>query len=113
MMHGYLPFDKEGKQLAEFRTWRNTITGEASEKLSEIFRFHIPHRWSAAHLYQAVLNGEEHVKDVDFHYHIGGIYSLADDREKGDGNRRGGRDVSNRFFETYVGCENCFCSLIS
>ena len=66
MMHGYLPFDKEGKQLAEFRTWRNTITGEASEKLSEIFRFHIPQRWSAAHLYQAVLNGEEHVKDVDF-----------------------------------------------
>lgn len=66
MMHGYLPFDKDGKQLAEFRTWRNTITEEASEKLSEIFRFHIPQRWSVAHLYQSVLNGEEHVKDIAY-----------------------------------------------
>ena len=66
MMHGYLPFDESGKQLAEFRTWRNTITEEASEKLSEVFKFHIPQRWSIAHLYQAVLNGEEHVKDVRF-----------------------------------------------
>lgn len=66
MMHGYLPFDGEGKLLAPFRTWRNTITGQASEKLSEVFRFHIPQRWSIAHLYQAILNGEEHVKDVRF-----------------------------------------------
>lgn len=66
MMHGYLPFDKEGKLLASFRTWRNTITQEASEKLSEVFHFHIPQRWSIAHLYQAVLNGEEHVKDIRF-----------------------------------------------
>ena len=66
MMHGYLPFDKDGKQLAEFRTWRNTITEEASEKLSEVFQFHIPQRWSVAHLYQSILNGEEHVKDVSF-----------------------------------------------
>ncbi len=66
MMHGYLPFDKNGNQLAEFRTWRNTITEVASEKLSEVFQFHIPQRWSVAHLYQAVLNGEEHVKDVYF-----------------------------------------------
>lgn len=66
MMHGYLPFDEKGNQLAEFRTWRNTITEPASEKLSEVFRFHIPQRWSVAHLYQAVLNGEEHVKDVHF-----------------------------------------------
>lgn len=64
MMHGYLPFDSEGKQLAEFRTWRNTITGEAAEKLSELFNFNIPQRWSIAHLYQAILNGEEHVKDI-------------------------------------------------
>ncbi len=66
MMHGYLPFDGEGKLLAPFRTWRNTITGQASEKLSEVFQFHIPQRWSIAHLYQAILNGEEHVKDVRF-----------------------------------------------
>lgn len=66
MMHGYLPFDGEGKLLTPFRTWRNTITGEASEQLSEVFRFHIPQRWSIAHLYQAILNGEEHVKDIRF-----------------------------------------------
>ena len=66
MMHGYLPFDKDGDQLAEFRTWRNTITGEAAEKLTDLLGFNIPQRWSIAHLYQAILNGEEHVKDVAF-----------------------------------------------
>ena len=66
MMHGYLPFDKDGKQLAEFRTWRNTITGEAAEKLTALFGFNIPQRWSIAHLYQAILNHEEHVKDIAF-----------------------------------------------
>ena len=66
MMHGFLPFDRDGRQLAEFRTWRNTITGEAAEKLTALFGFNIPQRWSIAHLYQAVLNGEEHVKDIAF-----------------------------------------------
>lgn len=66
MMHGYLAFDKDGAQLAEFRTWRNTITAEAAEKLSALFDFNIPQRWSIAHLYQAILNGEEHVDRVDF-----------------------------------------------
>ena len=54
MMHGYLPFDKDGRQLAEFRTWRNTITGPAAEKLTALFGFNIPQRWSIAHLYQAI-----------------------------------------------------------
>lgn len=66
MMHGYLPFDKDGKQLAEFRTWRNTITGEAAEELTTLFDFNIPQRWSIAHLYQAILDGESHVKDIAF-----------------------------------------------
>ena len=66
MMHGYLPFDKDGKQLAEFRTWRNTITGEAAEKLTALFGFNIPQRWSIAHVYQAILNGEAHVGDIDY-----------------------------------------------
>ena len=61
MMHGYLPFDKDDKQLCEFRTWRNTITGEAAEKLSNLFDFNIPQRWSIAHLYQAILTGEDHL----------------------------------------------------
>ena len=66
MMHGYLPFDKDGRQLAAFRTWRNTITGEAAEELTALFGFNIPQRWSIAHLYQAILNHEEHVKDIAF-----------------------------------------------
>jgi sugar (pentulose or hexulose) kinase len=66
MMHGYLAFDEKDELLVPFRTWRNTITGEASEKLSELFSYHIPQRWSIAHLYQAILNGEEHVDKVRF-----------------------------------------------
>jgi sugar (pentulose or hexulose) kinase len=66
MMHGYMAFDKDGKLLVPFRTWRNTITGEASEKLTALFDYHIPQRWSIAHLYQAILNGEEHVGSVDY-----------------------------------------------
>ena len=66
MMHGYLPFDRDGRQLAAFRTWRNTITGEAAEKLTALFDFNIPQRWSIAHLYQAILNHEEHVKDIAY-----------------------------------------------
>ena len=64
MMHGYLPFDKDGRQLAEFRTWRNTMTGPAAAELTELLGFNIPQRWSIAHLYQAMLNGEAHVKDI-------------------------------------------------
>ena len=67
MMHGYMPFNKEGKLLVPFRTWRNNITAEASEKLMELFNYNIPQRWSIAHLYQAILNGEEHVKDIDLY----------------------------------------------
>lgn len=66
MMHGYLPFDKEGNQLAEFRTWRNTITADAAKELTELFDFNIPQRWSIAHLYQAILNNEEHVNAIDY-----------------------------------------------
>lgn len=64
MMHGYLPFDQEGQQLCEFRTWRNTITGDAARILTELFGFNIPQRWSIAHLYQVILNNEEHVKKI-------------------------------------------------
>lgn len=66
MMHGYMPFNKAGELLVPFRTWRNNITGEASEKLMELFHYNIPQRWSIAHLYQAILNKEEHVKDIDY-----------------------------------------------
>lgn len=66
MMHGYLPFDKKGHQIARFRTWRNTTTEEAAHELSELLQFNIPHRWSVAHLYQAILNQEEHVENLDY-----------------------------------------------
>lgn len=66
MMHGYMAFNSEGKLLVPFRTWRNSMQEAASAKLTEVFGFHIPQRWSIAHLYQSILNGEEHVKDVAF-----------------------------------------------
>ena len=66
MMHGYMPFNAAGELMVPFRTWRNTITEQASEELTELFQFHIPQRWTIAHLYQAILNGEEHVKDIAF-----------------------------------------------
>lgn len=66
MMHGYMAFDKDNELLVPFRTWRNTITEEASKKLTEVFNFNIPQRWSIAHLYQAILNKEEHVSSVAY-----------------------------------------------
>ena len=66
MMHGYMPFDAAGELLVPFRTWRNTMTEEACRKLTPLFQFNIPQRWSIAHLYQAILNGEEHVKDISY-----------------------------------------------
>ncbi len=66
MMHGYLAFGKDGELLVPFRTWQNTNTSEAHEKLSELFQYNIPERWSIAHLYQAVFNNEEHIGKVDF-----------------------------------------------
>ena len=66
MMHGYLAFDKDGELLVPFRTWQNTNTHEAHEKLSELFQYNIPERWSIAHLYQCVLDNEEHVSKVAF-----------------------------------------------
>ena len=71
MMHGYLAFDKNENLLVPFRTWRNTITGEASEKLSKLFNFPVPERWSISHLYQAILNKEEHVAQIQ------NVYTLA------------------------------------
>ena len=91
MMHGYLAFDENGELLVPFRTWRNTITGEASEKLSELFSYHIPQRWSIAHLYQAVLNGEEHVKKVRFLTTLSGYihWKLTGQKVLGSGDAAG------------------------
>ena len=66
MMHGYMAFDGKGELLVPFRTWRNTMTGEAAKELTELFAYPIPQRWSIAHLYQAILNEEPHVKDIAY-----------------------------------------------
>ncbi len=64
MMHGYMAFDKDGNLLVPFRTWRNTITAQAAETLTDLLQFNIPQRWSIAHLYQAILNREPHASDI-------------------------------------------------
>ena len=91
MMHGYLAFDKDGNLLVPFRTWRNTITQEASEALTKVFNFHVPQRWSIAHLYQAILNGEEHVPQVDFFTTLDGYihWQLTGEKVLGVGSASG------------------------
>lgn len=64
MMHGYMAFDGDGNQLVPFRTWRNTMTGPAAAELTDLFQFNIPQRWSIAHVWQAILNGEAHVANI-------------------------------------------------
>ena len=85
MMHGYLAFDKDWNLLVPFRTWQNTITGQAAEELTALFGFNIPQRWNIAHLYQAVLNGEEHVSKIAHittlagyvHYMLTGVNAIG------------------------------------
>ena len=66
MMHGYMPFNSKGEIMVPFRTWRNTNTGKAAAELSELFNYNIPLRWSISHLYEAILDNEEHVGDIKF-----------------------------------------------
>ncbi|MDD4081147.1 MAG: FGGY-family carbohydrate kinase [Eubacteriales bacterium] len=91
MMHGYLPFDANGHLLAPFRTWRNTMTLEAAQKLTDAFDFSIPQRWSVAHIYQAILNGESHVKDIRFLTTLAGYihWQLAGQKVLGIGDASG------------------------
>ena len=85
MMHGYLAFDKDWNLLAPFRTWQNTITAQAAAEMTALFGFNVPQRWSIAHLYQAVLNGEEHVGRIAhittlagyIHYKLTGVNALG------------------------------------
>ena len=85
MMHGYLAFDKDWNLLVPFRTWQNTVTGQAAEELTALFGFNIPQRWSIAHLYQAILNGEEHIPQIAHittlagyvHYMLTGVNAIG------------------------------------
>ena len=91
MMHGYLAFDKGGKLLVPFRTWRNTITAKAAEQLTKLFKFNIPQRWSVAHLYQAILNKEPHVRDIRFQTTLAGYvhWKLTGEKVLGVGEASG------------------------
>ena len=91
MMHGYMAFDKDEKILVPFRTWRNTNTGEAAARLSELFVYNIPLRWSISHLYQAILNGEEHVGSIDFLTTLAGFvhWQITGERVLGVGDASG------------------------
>ena len=91
MMHGYMPFDEKGELLVPFRTWRNTITGEAAAALTKEFSFNIPQRWSIAHLYQAILNGEEHVDKIAYFTTLAGYihWKLTGEKVLGVGEASG------------------------
>ena len=85
MMHGYLAFDADWNLLVPFRTWQNTITGPAAEELTALFGFNVPQRWSIAHLYQAILNQEEHLPRIAHittlagyvHYMLTGVNAIG------------------------------------
>lgn len=91
MMHGYMVFDKEGEHLVPFRTWRNSMTEQASVELTQLFDYNIPQRWSISHLYQAILNQEEHVKDICFQTTLAGYihYKLTGQKVLGIGDASG------------------------
>lgn len=91
MMHGYLAFDKDDNLLVPFRTWRNTTTAQAARELTRVFNFNIPQRWSIAHLYQAILNQEEHVKNISYITTLAGYvhYKLSGKKTVGIGDASG------------------------
>ncbi len=98
MMHGYMAFNEGGELLVPFRTWRNTITGEAAAALTEEFGFNIPERWSIAHLHQAILNKEEHVKDISFFTTLAGYihWQLSGEKVLGIGDASGMFPIDSR-----------------
>ena len=105
MMHGYLAFDRDGKLLVPFRTWRNTTTERAAAELTELFGVNIPQRWSIAHLYQAILNGEPHIKDIDFVTTLAGYvhWQLTGRKVIGIGDASGMFPIQNgRYNSTYA-----------
>ncbi|MDY5986725.1 MAG: FGGY-family carbohydrate kinase [Lachnoclostridium sp.] len=91
MMHGYMAFNENDELLVPFRTWRNTITEPAADALTELFQYNIPQRWSVAHLYQAIMNGEEHVPDVRYITTLSGYvhWKLTGEKALGVGDASG------------------------
>jgi sugar (pentulose or hexulose) kinase len=98
MMHGYMAFDEDGDLLVPFRTWRNTTTAQAADALTELFQFNIPHRWSIAHLYQAILNREPHVRDIRYQTTLAGYvhWKLTGHKVLGIGDASGMFPISSK-----------------
>ena len=98
MMHGYMAFNNEDQLLVPFRTWRNTITGEAAAELTKEFGFNIPQRWSIAHLHQAVLNKEPHVPEITFFTTLAGYihWQLTGEKVLGVGDASGMFPIDSR-----------------
>ena len=115
MMHGYLALDKNGCQLAEFRTWRNTITEEAAASLTGTFGFNIPQRWSVAHLYRAVSNAEPHVGAIGFLTTLAGYvhYMLTGEKVIGIGDASGMFPIDNRTLDYNAAMAGQFDDLVS
>ena len=101
MMHGYLAFDKNDRLLVPFRTWRNTNTEAAADELTELFKFNVPMRWSVSHYYQAIMNGEEHVRDVAFLTTLAGYvhYKLTGKKVLGVGDASGMFPISGNNYD--------------
>ena len=115
MMHGYLAFDAAGNLLAPFRTWRNTTTGPAAAELTNLMGFNIPLRWSIAHLYQAILNGEAHVGKIAFITTLAGYvhWKLTGEKVLGVGDASGMFPIDSTTFEYDAGMLDKFQALIA
>ncbi len=107
MMHGYLAFDANDDLLVPFRTWRNTNTEQAADELTELFQFNVPMRWSVSHFYQAILNGESHVKDVSFLTTLAGYvhYKLTGKKVLGVGDASGMFPISGKDYDAEMLCK--------
>ena len=103
MMHGYMPFNKKEEILVPFRTWRNTNTGRAAAALSELFVYNIPLRWSISHLYQAILDNESHVNEIDFLTTLAGYvhWQITGEKVLGIGDASGMLPI-NKFTHNYA-----------
>ncbi|RZI48029.1 xylulokinase [Lactococcus kimchii] len=97
MMHGYMAFDDSEKLLVPFRTWRNSTTSQAAQKLTKLFDYNIPERWSIAHFYQAILNHEEHVPHIDYLTTLAGYvhWQLTGEKVLGIGDASGMFPIDN------------------
>ena len=115
MMHGYLAFDAEGNLLAPFRTWRNTTTGPAAAELTSLMDFNIPLRWSIAHLYQAILNGEAHVGKIAFITTLAGYvhWKLTGQKVLGVGDASGMFPIDSTTFDFDSGMLDKFQALVA